>query len=224
MRSDNVQYPVLILNHKSGKVKNGCWLSNSHSDEPYGTHTHTYKQGSAGYNNFSKQATLPAVIGKTDENKQSLRDVDMDAIEVQKQIAAGTFDWEKYYEDNKEKWDDEQGIIKEKKDLTKEDNNGKIVILKSVVNRVKKLNPGDPDYYLLDQLNVLRGMSDNTIKEYMKAEPEMISDIIVGLYAKCTMKHENIIDCINNPKQIDNMVNLLRNMAIDNERRAKTGR
>jgi hypothetical protein len=34
MRSDDVEHPVLILNHDAGKEESGCWLSNTYSTQP----------------------------------------------------------------------------------------------------------------------------------------------------------------------------------------------
>lgn len=198
MRSDDVKYPVLILNHKLGTDKDGCWLSNSHSTEPYKVYHYGNSAGNKnhGYNTASQFArSLPG---------NELTDLDYASQD-------DTYDWCGYRDVREtDKKEINQSVSKEGKeylpDATKDD---KIVDLASIRNSQEKEDIEN----LIYLLSSLRGLSDNAIREFIRDDPDTAADIILNLNPTTTLDYETIIKLIKDKDEIDGIVRMLRNMA-----------
>ena len=61
-------------------------------------------------------------------------------------------------------------------------------------------------------------MSDGTIKEFIRDDPQTAAEIIMELCAKTTLTYAKIANLVKTPRGLDDMVNLIRNMVSDEEK------
>lgn len=217
MRSDDVEYPVLILNHSSGIERNGMWLSNSYSIQLPHKPIHQPYKGTL--------YTPPAITTpKQDVAKEGHNRWQEDAEKewFEKWGAANDDDSPALSAKEQEEFDalvKEEQIKKEeeeaKKDLPKKSEGGIILPLSRTIGTL--MLPGiDPNQthkeYLLTQLMQLRGLSDHSVREFIKEDPHNIAEIITELYDKNTMPETLILyKCKKVP---DEIVRILRDMTI----------
>lgn len=77
-----------------------------------------------------------------------------------------------------------------------------------------------PNENLMYVLRELRSLSDLAIKDFIRDDPDLTADIIMELYPKNTMDYETIMKVIKTPVGLDNITNLIRHMAIDEDKRS----
>ncbi len=209
MRSDGeAKDAVLVLNFKNGTERNGCWLSNDHSTEPHrhvghNSYSHLHRHDYSEYNeelykNYRRDNT-PSLEDNTSKTVIITPKTTMfDPKNVSKMSLLQPNG--KNYLPN----------------ATKEDN---IIELKPLVTAID-----DPNENLLLHLHMLRGMSDWGVKEALKDDPDLASDIILTLYTKNTMSYEDIVQAINDKDDIEGIVRLIRQMEVDEGNQIKNYR
>lgn len=215
MRSDDTEYPVLILNHASGVERNGMWLSNTYSIQE-----HTVNRGHYTGHNYSAQnsnyvtrmqesyAERQARLVQEAEDKQRAEDTEFAKLLKEEQEAEDKIDAEQSALTNKQV----SGTI-----LPINDNSNildkKTTIILPNGNTLKVTKVDDIHDHYMQCLNSIRGLSDFAVKDYIKDDPENVADIILALYNKNTMRFNTILaKCKSNPNEI---VNILRNMTVD---------
>lgn len=209
MRSDDVPYPVLILNHASGVERNGMWLSNTYSIDQ------TYNYGGSWANRQHN-------TNYANHNNVTKKDITTHNIPTAQELARQRLANELSTEDVKDV------VSQAEKDVLIADRKSAIIPLTQNKGAQSLLLPGldnaitveTNDDGLLEQLMHLRGLSDHSIKEFIKEDPTNIADIILNLYTKNTMNFETITSlCASKPEDI---VNLLRQMAIEHNNKKKS--
>lgn len=200
MRSDDVQYPVLIFNSASGKDEHNCWLSNSYgASDAFETKRTDYSYLRR-ESRFDRDDDYRTQYGWWDEVSKTYRYDD--EKKARDEYA------KKAVEENTDKYEKKGELF-----LPKPIKDDKIVQLRP--NNMLVENPNENLLYVLREL---RSLSDTAIKDYIRDDPDITADIIMELYAKNTMDYETIIKLIKDPIGCDNMVNLIRHMAIDEDK------
>lgn len=193
MRSDDVETAILIFNKQQGEEITGCWHSNN-----YG----------AGFTLFGHNDRW-----SRNNTAQSRR-----WCSVQQKYIDQVWDTKKReFVDAKEEDDATLILLNAKKNDTIA-NQDKVVVLRP---ECIVTEPNTANWYLFEALEDIRTQSDRSIKDLIKNEPSTIADIILELYAKNTMTYEVIMKQLKTEQGAENMVKLLRNMAISEERRYK---
>lgn len=216
MRSDDVEYPVLMLNHKAGTEITGCWLSNTRSQYEQRTTTTTYNYNGGTRSTIFHPRNEPAKT--TWKNGMVWNVIKCDwEWPIQKEVSASTAsssmteaEWQDYF-DTHGTYSTEQSDTG-KIYLPDNSNDAKVVELKP-----KEIIAGVRDP-LLDILVNLRGLSFEAVKDFCRQDPDTAADLVLELYDKNTMDYETIIKQIKNKHKIDEIVDLIRNMTVDNDK------
>ena len=221
MRSDEVEEPVLIFNYKVGDEKNGCWLSNGHGCREVTSHTTTYHYPArSNYDpkNTHWDAQLKRYVPNAKDDSEEKKDptVTYGAINNTGRSGNSTESEPDEYGRSVEEYDQQTFTQQGNLLLPNHSNDDKIVHLKA-----SSLKP-KADESLLWMLDQLRTQSDDSIKHFIRDDPDMTADIIMGLYSRNTMTYDVITKLVKTPKGLDDMVNLIRHMIVDRESSVKT--
>lgn len=208
MRSDDVEFQILILNQKAGSEVTGCWLSNLHGcSDPYVAPKHNYNNGYSHYNRWSSEDDT-WVNGKCWDNKAQKWVWTDDAAPKPPEKEAHKIT--KTYPEQKEYIKD--GVLY----LPKPTEDDKIVHLrqpKSLVNLA-----GDP--VLLKSLRSLRGQSEAVIKDWIEQDADHAADVATELQSPRRIEYDIFMRIIKYPNGLNNMANLIRQMVQDEERQS----
>jgi len=213
MRSDDVEYPVLILNHGAGVERNGMWLSNTYSiaSSDARSYTHTYYVNNN--NNYSVNLWHQ---GKSETWAERCARLELehaeDSAKRLNDAEQAEFDMLLIEDDNLSLQEKTKGGIilplsRQTNQVTK-----KTQVILPHTNELVEIDEDDNEEFMM-QLNAVRGMTDSEIIDFVKKESASVADLVMALYDKNTMNFNGIIkQCKKRP---DNMVRLLKNMTIN---------
>jgi len=222
MRSDDVEFPTLILNHAAGKEEGNCWLSNAHSASAYYSHN-THKKNSYNYNggthskeNFTQTTTSTGTTVTTKDGKE--------------------MPWEDYCKTRRDAYRESSGSAllteminnseKELAELQKDDKKQTLFLPKGPSSAtILHLKPNEtkylpaianPDQQLIEIVSQLKGLSAHSVKEWVREDPDTTADVILSFYEKNTMPYELIIQQIADDKGVEGIVDIIRHIASGN--------
>ena len=192
MRSDDVQFPTLILNSSMGKEETGCWLSNTYSTDTAHSYYTPKKAGLSHHNqNFTRKTTTTTESSTTGTTGITTIEPGPDYVKLGDQFK-----------------DAFPNLVKAA--------NG-FFLPNRVPFAVPEIKSEAPDAALVEIVSTLKGMSLHNIKEWIREDPDLCADVILALYEKNTMPYELIVQQIADDKGIEGIVDIIRHITSFNK-------
>lgn len=215
MRSDDVEFPVLILNSDAGKTHSSCWLSNENCMPS----RFSYNGGSYIEAQKGSGTTANSNFPQHNSRNGSAHTNTMNGM-------GGTTSTGRFHNDEQryEKfWSDRQALIPPGKKEVETSNAPSLV--KPNVPKLYLPRAGDSlrqmvalsndliiEKDLMDTLLSLKPLGMYELKLWAQDDPDLAADIILYCYNKCTLTYEIITAEINNRDTVDEIIKLLHHV------------